>query len=77
MAKRASIFAKPASEPKDAEIAEAPAEKRPDQAGKRLIGAQFPEAVAALNLKLWDEDQNRLVPFPKTKSGVNRMADAS
>ncbi len=45
MAKRASIFAKPASEPKDAEIAEAPAEKRPDQIGKRLIGAQFPEAV--------------------------------
>lgn len=45
MAKRASIFAKPAPESKGAGVAEAPAEKRPDQAGKRLIGAQFPEAV--------------------------------
>ncbi|EEX10385.1 fatty acid desaturase [Ruegeria lacuscaerulensis ITI-1157] len=26
---------------------------------------KFPEAVAALNLKLWDEDAKRLVPFPK------------
>ena len=25
---------------------------------------KFPEAVAALNLKLWDEDAKRLVPFP-------------
>ncbi|WP_281994436.1 fatty acid desaturase [Ruegeria faecimaris] len=25
---------------------------------------KFPEAVAALNLKLWDEDTKRLVPFP-------------
>ncbi|MBV1896818.1 MAG: fatty acid desaturase [Rhodobacteraceae bacterium] len=33
---------------------------------------KFPEAVAALNLKLWDEDQNRLVPFPKR--GVNDAA---
>lgn len=29
----------------------------------RRIG--FREAVAALNLKLWDEDAGRLVPFPK------------
>jgi len=27
---------------------------------------KFPEAVAALRLKLWDEDQERLVPFAKT-----------
>ena len=26
---------------------------------------RFPEAVAALNLKLWDEEKRRLVPFPK------------
>ncbi len=26
---------------------------------------RFPEAVAALNLKLWDEDAGRLVPFPR------------
>ena len=45
MAKRASIFAKPATEVKDAGVAEATAKKRPDQIGKRLIGAQFPEAV--------------------------------
>ena len=45
MAKRASIFAKPAPEVKDAGVAEATAAKRPDQIGKRLIGAQFPEAV--------------------------------
>lgn len=45
MAKRASIFAKSAPESKGAGIAESPAAKRPDQAGKRLIGAQFPEAV--------------------------------
>ena len=45
MAKRASIFAKPTTEVKDAEVSEATAEKRPDQIGKRLIGAQFPEAV--------------------------------
>jgi hypothetical protein len=45
MAKRASIFAKPATEAKDAGVSEATVEKRPDQIGKRLIGAQFPEAV--------------------------------
>lgn len=26
---------------------------------------KFPEAVAALNLKLWDEEGGRLVPFPR------------
>ncbi len=35
----------------------------PDDLAPRRI--RFPEAVAALNLKLWDEDQRRLVPFPK------------
>ncbi|WP_171173172.1 fatty acid desaturase [Ruegeria sp. HKCCD8929] len=29
---------------------------------------KFPEAVAALNLKLWDEEAKRLVPFPKSQS---------
>jgi acyl-lipid omega-6 desaturase (Delta-12 desaturase) len=32
-----------------------------DVAPRRI---KFPEAVAALNLKLWDEDQHKLVPFP-------------
>ncbi len=46
MAKRASIFAKPAPEAmKDKGEGEPTAEKRPDQIGKRLIGAQFPEGV--------------------------------
>lgn len=45
-----------------------------DWAPRRI---KFPEAVAALNLKLWDEDQNRLVPFPKVNAGANRTADAS
>lgn len=36
----------------------------PDNWAPRRI--KFPEAVAALNLKLWDEDRNRLVPFPKS-----------
>ena len=46
MAKRASIFAKSAPEPETPAAAEA-AQKRPDQIGKHLIGAQFPfpEAV--------------------------------
>ncbi len=26
---------------------------------------KFPEAVAALKLKLWDEDRKRLIPFPR------------
>ncbi len=30
---------------------------------------KFPEAVAALKLKLWDEDLGRLVPFPKGERG--------
>lgn len=34
----------------------------PDDIAPRRIG--FAEAVRALNLKLWDEDRNRLVPFP-------------
>ncbi|WP_372573001.1 fatty acid desaturase [Ruegeria jejuensis] len=34
----------------------------PEYAPRRI---KFPEAVAALNLKLWDEDRKRLVPFPK------------
>lgn len=34
----------------------------PDIAPRRI---KLPEAVAALNLKLWDEDRKRLVPFPK------------
>jgi len=34
----------------------------PEHVAPRRI--KFPEAVAALNLKLWDEDQGRLVPFP-------------
>lgn len=32
---------------------------------------KFPEAVAALNLKLWDEDAKRLVPFPKKRETVS------
>ena len=35
----------------------------PPEMAPRRIG--FLEAVAALKLKLWDEDQGRLVPFPK------------
>ncbi|MFC4670275.1 fatty acid desaturase [Seohaeicola nanhaiensis] len=35
----------------------------PPEMAPRRIG--FVEAVRALNLKLWDEDRNRLVPFPK------------
>jgi hypothetical protein len=44
MTKRASIFAKstPTITVPDAEVM---SQKRPDQIGKRLIGAQFPEAV--------------------------------
>lgn len=33
----------------------------PEWAPRRI---KFPEAVAALNLKLWDEAEGRLVPFP-------------
>ena len=38
----------------------------PDEVAPRRIG--FLEAVAALNLKLWDEDGERLVPFPPVSS---------
>lgn len=34
----------------------------PEYAPRRI---KFPEAVAALRLKLWDEEAKRLVPFPK------------
>ncbi|SLN45630.1 Fatty acid desaturase [Falsiruegeria litorea R37] len=37
----------------------------PEVAPRRI---KFPEALAALNLKLWDEDTKRLVPFPRSKS---------
>ncbi|WP_120501692.1 fatty acid desaturase [Roseovarius sp. EL26] len=37
----------------------------PDEYAPRRI--KFPEAVAALTLKLWDEENNRLVPFPKVR----------
>lgn len=36
----------------------------PEEIAPRRI--KFPEAVRALNLKLWDEDQQRLVPFPSS-----------
>ncbi|MFY9212923.1 MAG: fatty acid desaturase [Aestuariivita sp.] len=35
----------------------------PEEFAPRRIG--FVEAIKALNLKLWDEDAQRLVPFPK------------
>lgn len=38
----------------------------PEYALRRI---KFPEAVAALNLKLWDEEGKRLVPFPKHRAG--------
>lgn len=37
----------------------------PEEVAPRRI--KFPEAVAALRLKLWDEDAMRLVPFPKAR----------
>ncbi len=37
----------------------------PPEVAPRRIG--FLEAVAALRLKLWDEDQGRLVPYPKAE----------
>jgi len=37
----------------------------PEYAPRRI---KFPEAVAALTLKLWDEEQGRLVPFPKRRA---------
>ncbi|MEM8729810.1 MAG: fatty acid desaturase [Pseudomonadota bacterium] len=38
----------------------------PEEMGLRRIN--FREAVRALGLKLWDEDQERLVPFPTTRA---------
>ena len=40
----------------------------PEDWAPRRIG--FVEAVRALNLKLWDEDAQRLVPFPKERSAA-------
>ena len=40
----------------------------PEEIAPRRI--RFPEAVAALNLKLWDEDLGRLVPFPRRAAGL-------
>lgn len=37
----------------------------PPEVAPRRIG--FGEAIAALNLKLWDEDKGRLVPFPRKR----------
>lgn len=42
-----------------------------DWAPRRI---KFPEAVAALNLKLWDEERQRLVPFPNGGNGRMRAA---
>ena len=44
----------------------------PEEYAPRRI--KFPEAVAALNLKLWDEDQMRLVPFPKKSAAPDQTA---
>ena len=43
----------------------------PEYAPRRI---KFGEAVAALNLKLWDEDARRLVPFPPARRLVNTQA---
>ncbi len=46
----------------------------------QLRRIKFAEAVAALNLKLWDEDQQRLVPFPRagaTGRGGDRAGGAA
>ncbi|WP_146346980.1 fatty acid desaturase [Falsiphaeobacter marinintestinus] len=46
----------------------------PEEYALRRI--KFPEAVAALKLKLWDEEQKRLVPFPKSRpSGRDHGAE--
>ena len=37
----------------------------PEEMGLRRI--KFPEAIRALSLKLWDEDEERLVPFPASR----------
>lgn len=41
----------------------------PEEYAPRRI--KFREAVAALNLKLWDEDKGRLVPFPSRRQSSN------
>ncbi|NRB34623.1 MAG: fatty acid desaturase [Rhodobacteraceae bacterium] len=46
----------------------------PENMAPRRI--KFPEALAALNLKLWDEEQRRLVPFPKSGQGVQPLPSA-
>ncbi|QBF33256.1 fatty acid desaturase [Thalassococcus sp. S3] len=46
----------------------------PEDLAPRRI--HFREAVAALNLKLWDEDKERLVPFPGTKRKAAIAAQA-
>lgn len=37
----------------------------PEEYGMRRI--KFPEAIRAMSLKLWDEDRQRLVPFPPAR----------
>ncbi|MEX0284563.1 MAG: fatty acid desaturase [Paracoccaceae bacterium] len=44
----------------------------PDEYAPRRI--KFPEAVAALRLKLWDEEEKRLVPFPKQEQTAGTAA---
>lgn len=46
----------------------------PEEWAPRRIG--FIEAVKALNLKLWDEDTQRLVPFPKQRESRSAPARA-
>jgi omega-6 fatty acid desaturase (delta-12 desaturase) len=41
----------------------------PEEFALRRI--KFPEAIAALNLKLWDEENRKLVPFPKRGAAGN------
>lgn len=43
----------------------------------QLRRIKFPEAVAALRLKLWDEDSRRLVPFPKDPAKGGDTAQAA
>ncbi|MEO9778371.1 MAG: fatty acid desaturase [Sedimentitalea sp.] len=46
----------------------------PEEFAPRRI--KFLEAVAALNLKLWDEEQGRLVRFPRAEDRVRSTADS-
>lgn len=34
---------------------------------------KWPEAIASFRLKLWDEEQGRLVPFPKNKTAMSTI----